>query len=272
MNVREFFNKKNIALLIVCIAIQNYNLAIAYKEKDGPPHPSRQNINLDKIPNAKPKYEQYLDSANPPFYIVDKQKYVVLKTSHNFTQKGIASWYGKKFHGKKTSSGETYDMFAMTAAHKELPIPTYILVTNLDNMKKVIVKINDRGPFVDNRIIDLSYVAAKKLEMIDKGTAKVQLQAINPPNNNLSKNKSAANELKHIYLQIAAFKHGQKAINFTNKIRKMFDYTINTHLDNINNSYIYKILAGPISSIEEIEEIASNIEKRINIKPLMIMR
>ncbi len=103
----------------------------------------------------------------------------VLKSANNFKQTGIASWYGKKFHGHLTSNGEIYDMYSMTAAHKNLPLPTYVKVTNHLNKKSVIVRVNDRGPFHENRIIDLSYSAAFKLDMLKKGTAIVTIEAIN---------------------------------------------------------------------------------------------
>ncbi|HFC53134.1 MAG TPA: septal ring lytic transglycosylase RlpA family protein, partial [Gammaproteobacteria bacterium] len=106
--------------------------------------------------------------------------YYVLESSRGYFERGTASWYGEKFHGKFTSSGEPYDMYAMTAAHRTLPLPTYVRVTNLRNGRSVVVKVNDRGPFHDNRLIDLSYVAAAKLDMLDTGTAPVEVRAIDP--------------------------------------------------------------------------------------------
>lgn len=111
-------------------------------------------------------------------YVVYGQRYHVLPGADGFVQRGIASWYGRKFHGRRTSSGELYDMYAMTAAHKRLPIPSKVEVTNLANGRHVVVRINDRGPFVGNRIIDLSYVAAKRLGMLSKGTAPVEIRTI----------------------------------------------------------------------------------------------
>lgn len=122
------------------------------------------------------------DRGNPPFYEVFGKRYYVLTTSDGYRERGVASWYGPNFHGKQTSGGEVYDMHAMTAAHKTLPIPTWVEVTNLTNGKRVIVKVNDRGPFVDDRIIDLSYSAAEALDMIKTGTARVQVRALGAPN------------------------------------------------------------------------------------------
>ncbi len=133
-------------------------------------------------PDAVPRIEPRSRYGNPNSYVVFGKRYYVLPTSAGFNEKGIASWYGGKFHGRRTSSGETYDMYAMTAAHKRLPLPTYVQVTNLKNGRQVVVRVNDRGPFHQNRIIDLSYSAAAKLGIIRKGTGLVEVQAIDPGN------------------------------------------------------------------------------------------
>ncbi|HEY8519219.1 MAG TPA: septal ring lytic transglycosylase RlpA family protein [Gammaproteobacteria bacterium] len=121
------------------------------------------------------------DRGNPPFYDVLGKRYYVLESADGYVAEGIASWYGPGFHGLSTSSGERYDMHAMTAAHTTLPIPTWVEVTNLENGRKVVVKVNDRGPFVRNRLIDLSYAAALELDMIKKGTARVRVRALGTP-------------------------------------------------------------------------------------------
>ena len=121
------------------------------------------------------------DRGNPPFYDVLGKRYHVLPTSAGYVARGVASWYGQDFHGLATSSGETYDMHAMTAAHTTLPLPTWVEVTNLANGKHVVVKVNDRGPFVDNRLIDLSYAAATALDMIGTGTTRVEIRTVAPP-------------------------------------------------------------------------------------------
>ncbi|MGH8142341.1 MAG: septal ring lytic transglycosylase RlpA family protein [Steroidobacteraceae bacterium] len=133
------------------------------------------------IPDAVPKIEPRSPLGNPPFYDVDGRRYVVLHSAVGYVQRGVASWYGPGFHGLRTATGEPYDMFAMTAAQKTLPLPCYARVTNLANGRSVVVRINDRGPFVANRIIDLSYAAAAKLGMLRKGTAFVQVEALTPP-------------------------------------------------------------------------------------------
>ena len=120
-------------------------------------------------------------AGNPPVYEVLGETYYVQNSSADYRERGVASWYGKDFHGRSTSNGETYDMYALTAAHKTLPIPTWVEVTNLANGRRVIVKVNDRGPFVAGRIIDLSYAAANELDMIRDGTARVEVRALGVP-------------------------------------------------------------------------------------------
>lgn len=162
------------------IAIMSFLLYGCMSEpKDGLPK-DHGKINLSKIKSPEPKKEPKSKYGNPKEYVVFDKKYNVLDTAYGYTEIGLASWYGTKFHGKRTSSGEPYDMYSMVAAHKHLPLPTYAKVTNLENGKEIIVKIIDRGPFKDDRVIDLSYVAAAKLGIIDNGTAIVKIEAINP--------------------------------------------------------------------------------------------
>jgi rare lipoprotein A len=132
------------------------------------------------IPDAVPRAEPRGTRGNPPFYEVFGKRYHVMATSEGWVERGTASWYGPGFHSASTSLGERYDMYAMTAAHKTLPIPCYAEVTNLKNGRKVVVRINDRGPFVGNRIIDLSYTAAAKLDMLTAGTAPVEVRVLTP--------------------------------------------------------------------------------------------
>jgi len=145
--------------------------------QDGGP---RTPVNVSHIPNAVPHVEPRSDSGNPSSYVVAGRRYHVLDSAHGYDQRGIASWYGRKFHGRLTASGEPYNMYAMTAAHRTLPLPTYVQVTNLRNGRQVIVRVNDRGPFARNRLIDLSYAAAKKLRIVGHGTAPVEVRAIDP--------------------------------------------------------------------------------------------
>ena len=141
---------------------------------------SQASIDPHSVPEPVPREEAPSRYGNPPHYEVFGKRYWVRHTSAGYRQRGRASWYGPKFHGKRTSSGTPYNMYEVTAAHKSLPIPTYARVTRLDNGRSIVVKINDRGPFVDDRIIDLSYVAAAKLGMIKTGTAAVEVVALRP--------------------------------------------------------------------------------------------
>lgn len=160
-----------------------------------PPHPSparpsapvppatvlpRTAPDVNQVPDAVPREEPRSAFGNPPFYYVGGHRYVVLPSASGYVERGVASWYGTEFHGLRTSTGEPYDMFAMTAAHKTLPLPCYARVTNLSNGRNVVVRINDRGPFVANRVIDLSYSAAARLDMIRNGTAFVQVEVLTP--------------------------------------------------------------------------------------------
>jgi rare lipoprotein A len=146
--------------------------------KDDGPH-ERPPANLDRIADAVPRHEPLHKYANRPYEALGK-RFVPMISVQPFKQRGLASWYGKRYHGQKTSSGETYDMYAMTAAHPTLPIPSYARVTNVANGKSVVVRINDRGPFKSERVIDLSYVAAHKLGFIQAGQARVEVEAIVP--------------------------------------------------------------------------------------------
>ncbi|MDX1605704.1 MAG: septal ring lytic transglycosylase RlpA family protein [Candidatus Competibacterales bacterium] len=148
-----------------------------------PPDPAFQApspAELARLPDPLPFKEPPSRGGNPEAYVVFGQEYRVKSSSAGHSERGVASWYGPKFHGRKTSSGTVYDMYAMTAAHKSLPIPTFVRVTRVDNGRSIVVRVNDRGPFVDDRIIDLSYAAAVKLGIVEHGTAEVEVVALPP--------------------------------------------------------------------------------------------
>jgi rare lipoprotein A len=134
----------------------------------------------ESVPDMVPRIEPRSRNGNPPFYDVMGKRYFVLSSSVGYVERGVASWYGPGFHKVRTSTGEPYDMYAMTAAHKTLPLPAYVRVSNLQNGRSIVVRVNDRGPFVGNRIIDLSYTAASKLDMLRNGTAMVEVRTIEP--------------------------------------------------------------------------------------------
>ena len=146
--------------------------------KDDGPH-KKVPVNINAIQDAIPKHEPRSKGGNKPYTVFGKI-YFPLKTAYGYRAKGVASWYGKKFHGNRTSNGETYNMYAMSAAHKTLPLPSYVRVTNLDNKKSVVLRVNDRGPFLHNRLIDVSYAAASKLGITATGTGRVEVTAIVP--------------------------------------------------------------------------------------------
>jgi len=170
------------------------------------------------------------DRGNPPFYDVLGKRYHVLPTSAGYVARGVASWYGQDFHGLATSSGETYDMHAMTAAHTTLPLPTWVEVTNLANGKHVVVKVNDRGPFVDNRLIDLSYAAATALDMVGTGTTRVEVRAVAAPIEAYRTaapvlaaaqppKAEAAASLERMFLQVGAFAQQENAEKLVARLR-----------------------------------------------------
>ncbi len=226
---------------------------------DGAPH---RNVDIAAIPNAVPKHQPRSKYGNPKSYVVFGKRYHTLKSSKGFVQRGIASWYGTKFHGRRTSSGEPYDMFAMTAAHKTLPLPTYVEVTNLDNGRKVIVKVNDRGPFVSGRIIDLSHTAARKLNIIGSGTGRVEIRAIDPGRPRTAtqpskpvKQKIFATTAERIFVQIGAFSHSSNAENLQKDLYQRLGprLRINTYYNDAEK--LYRVRIGPIASNEDAERV-----------------
>ena len=185
----------------------------------------------DDTPNAVPKNEPLSRYGNPPSYTVMGRTYKVMQNANGFKEEGIASWYGTKFHGQRTSSGETYDMYAMTAAHKSLRIPTYVEVTNLRNNRKAIVKVNDRGPFHEGRVIDLSYAAATRLGVAEDGTEPVSIRVIETKNpldgsdvvvGSVMPQSSVAKEAQVgelFYVQVAALSSEENALRLLNDLK-----------------------------------------------------
>ncbi len=143
--------------------------------QDGPPPAARADV---RVPPTMPAPEPNSRYGNPDSYEVFGKRYHVMASADGYRERGVASWYGTKFHGRRTSSGEPYDMHAFTAAHKTLPLPTWVEVTNLRNRRSILVRVNDRGPFVANRVIDLSYAAAQELDIVSDGTGLVEIRAI----------------------------------------------------------------------------------------------
>jgi len=202
---------------------------------------------------VKPKFEMPSTTGNPPYYDVLGQRYYVKNTSQGYIEEGIASWYGTDFHGKTTSSGEIYNMYAMTAAHKELPIPCYARVTNLENGQNIIVKINDRGPFHSNRIIDLSYSAAVKLGMITKGTTKVSVTALPPFQTLTGLKQFDTPPMKHLYMQLGAFSQQSNAQSYAQRLEKVLNKPVSIFKTIKEFTTFYHVKIGPFANLEEAE-------------------
>jgi rare lipoprotein A len=215
------------------------------KEAEPGDGPSSRKITAAEVHDAVPKSEPLARYGNHSPYTVLGKTYKVLPSSKGYHERGIASWYGSKFHGRRTSSGELYDMHLATAAHKSLPLPTYAEVTNLDNGRKMIVKINDRGPFHEDRIIDLSYAAAIKLGVDQTGTARIDVRAIDVKS---SKRKSAK-LADGTFLQVGAFNKRKTADDLAGKM-------VAAELKPVSvkkSRGWYKVWIGPYDSEAEIE-------------------
>jgi rare lipoprotein A len=230
--------------------------------------PNKQ-VDVSSIPDAIPKNEPKSRYGNPKSYVVFDKRYHVMENSKGFVEKGIASWYGTKFHGRRTSSGETYDMYAMTAAHKNLPLPTYVKVTNLNNGKYVVVKVNDRGPFHENRIIDLSYTAAIKLDIIKKGTGLVEVRAIQPGETIPTSSDETAPPVKAVsdfhdntgfYIQVGSFSQLANAENLRQKLGSLGEHLIKISQVIVNGETLYRVRIGPLTDIDYSDSITSKLE------------
>ena len=166
-----------IVMLAGCSSTGSNSGRYSMKHDKAPERP----VDVSHVKDAVPRVEPKSRGGNKSPYTVLGKQYYVMPNAQGYVATGTASWYGRKFHGHKTSNGEVYDMYKMSAAHKSLPLPTYLKVTNVDNNRQVVVRVNDRGPFHGDRMIDLSYAAASKLDMLSKGTANVRIEAIDPP-------------------------------------------------------------------------------------------
>lgn len=232
-------------------------------DKDGAPTAVP---DISQIPDAVPKAEPRSKYGNPRQYEVFGKNYYTLTSARGYREKGIASWYGTKFHGRRTSSGEIYDMYEMTAAHKTLPLPSYVEVTNLENGRKVVVKVNDRGPFHDNRLIDLSYSAATKLGIVSKGTGLVEVSAIF--SGEVPKT-AAAGEMEYrpgksessavMFLQVGAFSTRSRAEQI--KTRLQSDIAENVDVTPVagRQGTLYRVRIGPLASVAYGDSLAQRL-------------
>lgn len=241
----------------------------AYTYRDG--GPSRP-VDVSHIPDAVPRVEPKSKYGNPASYVVHGKRYYVMDSSSGYRERGIASWYGNKFHGRRTSSGERYDMYAMTAAHKSLPLPTYARVTNLRNGRSVVVKVNDRGPFHDNRIIDLSYTAASKLGILKNGTGLVEVVALDPrrpePVTRVASNSpvvtpqpAVALSGADMYLQVGAFSSRYNAERLKTRLGDIALPGIQIQPGVANQQQVFRVRIGPIDSVEEADRMAAMLSQ-----------
>ena len=219
-----------------------------------------------EIPDAVPVSVKQSKYGNPDSYTVFGETYYVMESSDNFQQKGIASWYGNKFHGQRTSSGEEYDMYAMTAAHKTLPIPVFVEVTNNDNNRKTIVKVNDRGPFHEGRIIDLSYAAATKLGVAQAGTANVSIRVVrSAEDKNLRRSEtfveSPVSEGDKLYVQVAAFSTEEYALQHLGKLQGEGFNDVRLHIESKKGKAVYRVRIGPLPSDHVAKKVLTQLKQ-----------
>jgi len=212
--------------------------------QDRKPTAYRKKIDISKLPDVIPKSEPKSKYGNPKKYTVLNKEYKVLDSHVGYKERGLASWYGEKFHGHRTSSGEIYDMYQISAAHKTLPLPTYARVTNVQNNKSIIVKINDRGPFHAKRVLDLSYAAAEKLGVLATGTALVEVEALNPIQ-------------QGYYLQLGTFNVKDNATKLMAKVKPLVAHNIKLESDNLKKTHYVRI--GPLQTEEHVIELMNNL-------------
>jgi rare lipoprotein A len=222
----------------------------------------------DSVPDAMPHIEPRARNGNPPFYDVFGKRYFVLSSSAGYVERGVASWYGPGFHKIRTSTGELYDMYGMTAAHKTLPLPAYVSVTNLQNGRSVVVRVNDRGPFVGNRIIDLSYTAAAKLDMLRNGTAMVEVRSVDSSVPAPTTTASAAAPLAvapaaspTLFVQAGAFSDPANAERLAQKLRGGSYGKVFVRDDQIAGRRMYRVRIGPVPDVAEFDRIVAALER-----------
>jgi rare lipoprotein A len=256
---------------------------------DNPPN------NIESIPNAVPKKEPLHSRTNRPYKALGAT-YKPMTSYQPYKARGIASWYGKRFHGKKTSNGETYDMYGMTAAHTILPLPSYVKVTNPANGRWVIVRVNDRGPFKHGRIIDLSYAAAYKLGYTTKGSTLVEVEAIDPDNASsyqttevkpetlaavgsnasiapteqtaLTANQSTQ-AVNGFFVQAGAFKSEANADSVINKLQGL-DIDQNSGINKVYNDGLHRLKIGPYDNKQAADKTAADIRRQLNIPAITV--
>jgi len=247
-----------------------------YYKDDGPD--GAPPVDLDAIADAQPKPEPLHAHANDP-YVVFGKEYVPEREFSAHRKQGTASWYGRKFHGQRTWSGEIYDMYAMTAAHPTLPVPSYARVTNLQNGKSVVVRINDRGPFSSGRMMDLSFAAAYKLGFAETGIAAVEVESIvlgqsAPPAETPVAAEPAipvTAETAGIYLQLGAFSARTNAESFRDRIQKQLSW-LKQPVQVQARGKLFRLHLGPYQNRREANAVAEKIRAELDFKPLVVSK
>ena len=222
--------------------------------------------NLDAVPDAVPRREPLNPAANRT-YVALGTTYTPRTSARGFREEGLASWYGRRFNGKKTSSGERYDMYAMTAAHPTLPIPSYARVTALDSGKSVVVRINDRGPFHSKRIIDLSYTAAYKLGYLNRGSAKVRVESLDPDDYDTQGDAIS----QGIYLQVGAFSRADNAQQLLDRLKREFEFDSSQTRVVLAGS-LHRVQLGPYASDDAANSDRARMRERLDLKAVLVRR
>ncbi|GAB2506425.1 septal ring lytic transglycosylase RlpA family protein [Microbulbifer agarilyticus] len=244
-------------------------------------------VDMLATPEVTPVREPIGVAGNKSPYVVNGVKYRILDGVKGYRERGHASWYGTKFHGRKTANGEVYNMYAMSAAHKTLPLPSYAKVTNLDNGRSIIVRVNDRGPFVPGRIIDLSYTAAQKLGYIDKGVARVEVEALDPASlpsamETLAVEKDAAarNGLPedasfklpdNTFLQVGAYSSSSQAEQIRAQLAATFGYPVTVSPVNRGGKMLYRVRIGPIEQQRALVALRESVEQQNFGQPQVVV-
>jgi len=224
------------------------------------PTPTTTSMPVDpgSVPDAVPRAEPRSAKGNPPFYTVLGKRYFVLASADGYLERGVASWYGPGFHAQHTSNGERYDMYAMSAAHKTLPLPSYVQVTNLQNGRSVTVRVNDRGPFKDTRIIDLSYTAAAKLGMLRDGTAFVEVRAVSATQ---TAQNPTVTPTRVLFVQAGAFSSEPNAAKLVVQLRSQGITNAFVRTDQVNGQPLYRVRVGPIPTVNEFDRAVVRLKK-----------
>jgi rare lipoprotein A len=264
--------------------------------------------NIDSIADAAPKVEPLNRGTSRPYTVMGKN-YTPMTALGPYKARGVASWYGRRYHGKMTSSGELYDMYGMTAAHTTLPIPSYVRVTNLANGRSVVVRVNDRGPFIDSRLIDLSYTAAHKLGILNGGSAMVEVESILPgesapvvaatqpeaapapavtmlqrepepvatplpmpdPQPIAAPPAPVSRDAGGYYLQLGAFGSKENAETFLAKAKTQIDWLAQAmHI--YPRDGLFRVHAGPYATAQDARQAAERVTQSLGLKPMLLMR